>query len=637
MKYFYFCRYVLITFILLSSSYGLAYVSDSDITVLVGEDYLPAACELIRDSQESIFLKMYLFAQDSFGEVLARGLVEAHKRGVEVEVILDKSGEGDYKNEMAYTYLKEAGIKIRYDSSDVLTHSKLLVVDREIAIVGSQNWNRGSLSLNNEAGVLIRSGKISEGLLKGEVACDDNVITLTEDNYYTSLSKAFQEARESIHILIYSLERGPETRSLVDVLAKAKERGVEIEIMLDQSFRDNLPEGKNITGINLLREHGLANKFDSVSRLTHAKLIVIDGKKTFLGSQNWLDITESQYDEDSLLIVSEKVSRTFLQFIASLETSPSIFSEDEIGEGVRVPYSFLINETLPTPAVRLLDRSASRAFKLYLMLLHAKSPESSELNISNRYEELARPLGYDRSKIRDRGKYYRNYYKQHISRFLRILEHVHLVKFDHRSGLVIFLDPGGSEDLYVLPNDKYFVIQDNFWTYGWDCMLSHKAIYLYFIGLLERSLYPEEAWWSRSYKGMAELYEISPNTIWEALWELQRYNLIDVYRDAWEPDEAFTERERNRYHINRLYSMEDFESGWLDLKERYGEKLAKDARALAEELDEPYDLVIIESFIGLIQDYGLAKVKEANKKTASFRRSYGKRHFGYTKAILSDS
>ena len=83
--------------------------------------------------------------------------------------------------------------------------------------------------------------------------------------------------------------------------------------------------------------------------------------------------------------------------------------------------------------------------------------------------------------------------------------------------------------------------------------------------------------------------------------------------------------------------MEDFESGWLDLKERYGEKLAKDARALAEELDEPYDLVIIESFIGLIQDYGLAKVKEANKKTASFRRSYGKRHFGYTKAILSDS
>lgn len=85
--------------------------------------------------------------------------------------------------------------------------------------------------------------------------------------------------------------------------------------------------------------------------------------------------------------------------------------------------------------------------------------------------------------------------------------------------------------------------------------------------------------------------------------------------------------------MNRLYSPADFESRWSELKIRYGETAAA-ARALAEELDEPYDLVVIESFIGLINDYGLAKVREANKITASFRRSYGKRHFGYTQAIL---
>lgn len=99
---------------------------------------------------------------------------------------------------------------------------------------------------------------------------------------------------------------------------------------------------------------------------------------------------------------------------------------------------------------------------------------------------------------------------------------------------------------------------------------------------------------------------------------MQRLNLVEVYREAWEPDESFADREKNRYFINRLYSLEDFESRWADLKTRYGEK-AEEARALAKELDEPY---------------GLDKVREANKITAAFRRSYGKRHFGYTQAIL---
>lgn len=180
---------------------------------------------------------------------------------------------------------------------------------------------------------------------------------------------------------MYSLEKGPETVSLVQDLVRARERGVEIDIILDQSFRDNLPEGKSISGINLLKQNGLAVKFDTVARLTHAKLVVIDGKKTLVGSQNWIDRGKSQYDEDSLLIVSDKLAQAFLQFISSLETSPSIFPEDESLQGVRVPYNFLINELSSTPAVKLLDRRAEMVFKLYLLLLRSKPLQSTQLDI----------------------------------------------------------------------------------------------------------------------------------------------------------------------------------------------------------------------------------------------------------------
>lgn len=89
---------IFVVLLLLSLSLSsLAYV-DSDITPLCGQDYLTAAQDLIRNARQSIFLKMYLFSsRDSFGAGLAKELIEAHRRGVEVEVILDKSGEGDRK------------------------------------------------------------------------------------------------------------------------------------------------------------------------------------------------------------------------------------------------------------------------------------------------------------------------------------------------------------------------------------------------------------------------------------------------------------------------------------------------------------------------------------------------------------
>jgi len=88
-------------------------------------------------------------------------LIDTYKRGVDVHVILDYPkpeymGEENPKNQEVYEKLKDAGIDVRFDSAEKKTHNKVLVIDREIIIVGSHNYSFDGLKYNNETSLLIR-------------------------------------------------------------------------------------------------------------------------------------------------------------------------------------------------------------------------------------------------------------------------------------------------------------------------------------------------------------------------------------------------------------------------------------------------------------------------------------------------
>ena len=67
---------------------------------------------------------------------LLQDLVDAKNRGVDVRVILE---DNTYANGDAYDYLSSNGVSVKWDSSDILTHDKLIVVD-DTVIVGDTNW-----------------------------------------------------------------------------------------------------------------------------------------------------------------------------------------------------------------------------------------------------------------------------------------------------------------------------------------------------------------------------------------------------------------------------------------------------------------------------------------------------------------
>jgi phosphatidylserine/phosphatidylglycerophosphate/cardiolipin synthase-like enzyme len=68
---------------------------------------------------------------------IAKALVEAHKRGVQILAVLDKSNETDKYS--AATFLANAGMQTLIDAQHAIAHSKVMVIDSATIITGSFN------------------------------------------------------------------------------------------------------------------------------------------------------------------------------------------------------------------------------------------------------------------------------------------------------------------------------------------------------------------------------------------------------------------------------------------------------------------------------------------------------------------
>ncbi len=99
---------------------------------------------------------------------ILNALIKARKRGVNVEVLLDRSGyfeHVDIANNRAAAILKQAGIKVLFDSPKKTTHVKMAVIDQRFCFIGSHNLTQSALTYNNELSLLIDSPKLARELL----------------------------------------------------------------------------------------------------------------------------------------------------------------------------------------------------------------------------------------------------------------------------------------------------------------------------------------------------------------------------------------------------------------------------------------------------------------------------------------
>jgi len=92
-------------------------------------------------------------------EQIARSLVEAHKRGIDVVVILDKEQRTAKDSEA--DFLAHAGIKTLIDSRHAIAHNKVIIIDRQVVITGSFNFTKAAEEHNAENLLVIHDATLA--------------------------------------------------------------------------------------------------------------------------------------------------------------------------------------------------------------------------------------------------------------------------------------------------------------------------------------------------------------------------------------------------------------------------------------------------------------------------------------------
>lgn len=98
----------------------------------------------IDQAQKSILVQAYSFTSAP----IAKALVAAKGRGVDVRVILDKSQKTERYS--SATYLTNSGVPTWIDRQHAIAHNKVMVIDGTTVITGSFNFSKAAEFENAE-------------------------------------------------------------------------------------------------------------------------------------------------------------------------------------------------------------------------------------------------------------------------------------------------------------------------------------------------------------------------------------------------------------------------------------------------------------------------------------------------------
>jgi phosphatidylserine/phosphatidylglycerophosphate/cardiolipin synthase-like enzyme len=110
----------------------------------------------IEAAKSEILVQAYSFTSAP----IAKALVNAHKRGVKVEAILDKSQKSERYT--SATFISNAGIPTYIDSKHAIAHNKIMIIDKETVVTGSFNFTKAAEEKNAENLLITRNKDLAK-------------------------------------------------------------------------------------------------------------------------------------------------------------------------------------------------------------------------------------------------------------------------------------------------------------------------------------------------------------------------------------------------------------------------------------------------------------------------------------------
>jgi len=120
-----------------------------------------AVVDALDRATNSVLVQAYSFTSAP----IARAIVEAQRRHVQVAVILDKSQRSEKYS--SADFLRNSGVATFIDATHAIAHNKVMVIDSATVITGSFNFTKAAEE-NNAENLLI----INDAVLAGKYAAN---------------------------------------------------------------------------------------------------------------------------------------------------------------------------------------------------------------------------------------------------------------------------------------------------------------------------------------------------------------------------------------------------------------------------------------------------------------------------------
>ncbi len=276
----------------------------------------------IGSAQKSIWLEIYILSDRN----VIRALEEAANRGLDVRVMLEPHpfGGGSSPSKTLDT-LAAAGIKTQFTNpSFSLTHEKCMIIDGITTYIMTSNFSRSALGgssgssgyRNREYGIIDTNQQDVQATAAIFMAdWNHSTAQFNDPNLVVSPINSrndFTTLINSAHSTLLIEAEEMNDSDIEQALTNAAQHGVQVEVILPTA---NTSSGdSNSQGIASIKQGGVQVREDAQLYM-HAKIIVVDNKVAFVGSENISAQSLDQNRELGIIVsdpsVLNKIQTTF--------------------------------------------------------------------------------------------------------------------------------------------------------------------------------------------------------------------------------------------------------------------------------------------------------------------------------------
>lgn len=237
----------------------------------------------INSSAKEIDMEMYLLSDK---DVIA-GLISSCQRGVVVRIMLEEhpfgGGNLNQKTKQAFT---NSCVKAQWTNSAFsLTHEKTIIIDGQEVFILNQNLTSSSFTKNREYDIADTNREDIREIQKiFDADWTRSSFTQTNDNLVISPNSSREKLTSLISAATKEIDAEVEVIDDQEILHLLEDKAKNIPVRLIVPDLSQIAANKK--SLIDLKTHGVKVK-TLKSPYIHAKLLIIDGKKAYVGSINF--------------------------------------------------------------------------------------------------------------------------------------------------------------------------------------------------------------------------------------------------------------------------------------------------------------------------------------------------------------